>query len=84
VVHEPVDHGCCDDVVAEDFAPASKRFVAGDDEAGSLVTRRHELEEQVGGFGLKWDVTDLIDDYQRNAAEFDELGLKVSGVMGLS
>jgi hypothetical protein len=32
VVHEPVDHGGGDDVVAEDLAPAAEGLVAGDDE----------------------------------------------------
>src|ERR1700716_2985199 len=36
VVDEAVDHGCGDDVVAEDLAPAAEGLVAGDDEAGSL------------------------------------------------
>jgi hypothetical protein len=37
VVDEAVDHGGGDDVVAEDFAPAAERLVAGDDEAGAFV-----------------------------------------------
>jgi hypothetical protein len=37
VVHEPVDHGCGNDVVAEDFAPAAEGFVAGDDQRGAFV-----------------------------------------------
>jgi site-specific DNA recombinase len=32
MVHEPVDHGGGDDVVAEDLAPPAERLVAGDDE----------------------------------------------------
>src|SRR4051794_36068425 len=32
VVDEAVDHGCGDDVVAEDFAPAAELLVAGDDQ----------------------------------------------------
>ena len=37
VVDEPVDHGGCDDFVAEDFAPAAERLVEGDDQAGALI-----------------------------------------------
>jgi hypothetical protein len=37
VVDEAVDHGCGDDVVAEDLAPAAEGLVGGDDEAGSFV-----------------------------------------------
>jgi hypothetical protein len=53
VVDEPVDHGCGDDVVAEDLAPASEWLVAGDDEAGAFVAGGDELEEEVGGSGSK-------------------------------
>jgi len=37
VVDGPVDHGGCDDFVAEDFAPAAERLVEGDDQAGALI-----------------------------------------------
>ena len=37
VVHEPVDHGGGDDVVAEDLAPARERLFGGDDHRGALV-----------------------------------------------
>jgi hypothetical protein len=39
----------------------AERLVAGDDEAGSFVAARDELEEQVGGLGLERDVADLVD-----------------------
>ncbi len=68
VVHDPVDHGGGDDVVAEDLAPAAERLVGGDDEAGAFVAGRHELEEQVRGFGFEGDVADFVDDKQRVAS----------------
>jgi hypothetical protein len=37
VVDEPVDHGCGDDVVAEDLAPAAEGLVGRDDQAGAFV-----------------------------------------------
>jgi hypothetical protein len=37
VVDEVIDHGGGDDLVAEDFAPAAERLVAGDDEGGAFV-----------------------------------------------
>jgi len=40
------------------------------------------LEEQVGGLGFERDVADLVDDEQRVAAEPDQLGLQVAGVVG--
>ncbi len=42
VVDEVVDHDGCDDIAAEDFAPAPERFVRGDDQAGLLVAGREE------------------------------------------
>ena len=39
VVDEPVDHGCGDDLVAEDFTPSAERFCCGaDDQAGAFST----------------------------------------------
>jgi hypothetical protein len=61
-VDEPVDHGCGDHVVAEDFAPAAERLVGCDDQAGPLVSGGNQLEEQVGGLGLEGDVADFVDD----------------------
>ena len=37
VVDQAVDHGCGDDVVAENLAPAAERLVAGDDQRGAFV-----------------------------------------------
>jgi hypothetical protein len=53
VVDEVVDHGGDDDVVAEGFAPAAERLVAGDDQAGSFVAGGDQLEEEVGCFGFE-------------------------------
>jgi len=82
VVDEPVDHGCGDDVVAEDFAPPAERFVGRHDEAGSFVAVGHQLEEQVRGLGLERDIADFVDDEQRDAAELDQLVLEPAGVVG--
>jgi hypothetical protein len=61
VVDEAVVHGGGDGVVAEDLAPAAEGLVRGDDQGGSFVAGRDELEEQVRGFGLERDVADLVD-----------------------
>ena len=37
VVHEAVDHGGGDHVVAEDLSPSAEDLVGGDDEAGAFV-----------------------------------------------
>ena len=49
VVDDAVDHGCGDDLVSEDSAPAGEGQVAGQDQGGVFVAGRDELEEQVGG-----------------------------------
>ncbi len=61
----------------------SERFVGGHDEAGPLITRGHQLEEQVGGLRLKRDVADLVDDEQRVAAQPDQLLLQPAALVGL-
>jgi hypothetical protein len=78
-VDEPVDHGCGNDVVTEDIAPADEGFVAGDDQARAFVAGRDELEEQVRGFGFERDVADLVDDQQRDPTELDRCVLPVPG-----
>jgi hypothetical protein len=75
VVDEPVDHGGGDDVVAEHLTPSAAGLAAGNDETGSFVAAGDELEEEVGRFGLEWDVADFINDQQQVAAESGQLGL---------
>jgi len=47
VVHDPVDHGGGDGVVAEDFTPITEGQVAGQDEGGVFVSAGDKSEEQV-------------------------------------
>jgi site-specific DNA recombinase len=55
-VHQGVDHGGGDDVVAEHLAPAADHLVGGDDQARAFVAAGDELEEQLRRFGLERDV----------------------------
>ena len=82
MVHEAVDHGGGDDVVAEYLAPAAEGFVAGDDQAGPFIAGRHQLEEQVGGLGFERDVADFINDQERVAAQSGEFLLDAPAVVG--
>jgi site-specific DNA recombinase len=82
VMHEAVDHGGGDGVVAEDFPPAAEGFVGAHDDAGPFVAGRHQLEEQVGGLALERDVADLVDDDQREASEASQFVLEFAGVVG--
>lgn len=59
MVDEAVDHGGSDDGAAERFAPAPEGFVGGDDDRGSFLAGRDQLEELVGGLGPEGDVADL-------------------------
>jgi len=59
------------------------RLVGRDDEAGSFVSGRDELEEQVGRLRLERDVADLVDDDERVAAEAGELGLQAAVAVGV-
>ena len=83
MVDQPVDHRGGDHVVAEHLAPAAERLVGGDDEAGPLVSGGDELEEQVRGFWLEWDVSDFVDGQQRVAAQAEQFGLEPAGVVGV-
>ena len=83
MVHEAVDHGGDDGGVAEGFTPAAEGLVGGDDERGAFVAGADELEEEVGGFGFEGDVSDLVDDQQRGAAEAGEFGVEASLGVGV-
>lgn len=56
---EPVDHGCGDDVVGEDLAPAAEGHVRGHQHCALFVAGGDELKEQVRGVEVERDVADL-------------------------
>jgi hypothetical protein len=68
-----VDHGCGDDLVAEDLVPGGEGFVAGDDQARSFVTGADERERQVGRLRVEEGVADLLDDQERDPLELAQL-----------
>src|SRR5215204_7493831 len=70
-------------VVAEDLAPGTEGLVAGDDHRCALVAGGHEREHEVGGFGVKRDVADLVDDDQRDEPEAAQLGFEVALAFGV-
>src|SRR5690606_6971810 len=48
VVEQAVEDGACDHrVAAEDLAPGTEAFVAGQDDAATFVAARDHLEEQI-------------------------------------
>ena len=62
MVHDAVDHGGGDGVVAEDFTPIAEGQVAGQDQGGVFVAAGDELEEQVRCLCFKGEVADLVYD----------------------
>lgn len=61
VMDDPVDHCRGDGGLTEDLSPSRKRQVRGENDRGLLVSGRDQLEEQVSGLGVEWDVADLVD-----------------------
>jgi len=60
VVHDAVDHRGRDGGVAENLAPEPEGEVARHDERRVFVAGRDELEEQVRGVLIEWDVADFV------------------------
>ena len=83
VVDDAVDHGCCDDLVSEDAAPAGEGQVAGEHQAGVFVAGADELEEQVRSVLFEGQVADLVDDDESVAAQLGQFGGEPSGAVGV-
>ena len=61
VVHQAVDGGAGDDVIAEGFTPAGERQVGRDDHRPGLIARGDELEEQRRAGGVQREVAQFVD-----------------------
>ena len=68
VVDDAVNHGGGDSDVAEALCPLGKCQVGRDDDGAVFVAAGDELEEEVRGTGLDWDVSEFVDDEQVVAA----------------
>ena len=61
---QPVQHGPGEPFAAQHLRPVFKRQVGGDDEAGTLISTGHHIEEQFGpGLGER-DVAEFVEDEQ--------------------
>jgi len=60
VVRDAVDHRGRDGGVAENLAPEPEGEVARHDQGRVFVAGRDELEEQVRGVLIEWDVADFV------------------------
>src|SRR4051812_28542211 len=63
------------------MASAPGGQVRGDHDGALFEARHDELEEQVRGVLIEWDVGDLVDDDQLVAADLLELGCQPVGLM---
>jgi hypothetical protein len=66
---QPVEKGGCDDGIAEDLTPFREAAVRGEDHGALFVSGVDELEEQVSAAGDDWQISNLVDDQQSEAAE---------------
>ena len=71
-------------ILAEDLAPGRERLVRSDDHRGALVAGGDQREHEVRGFGIEWDVADLVDDDQRDEGEASQLGFEVAVAFGFA
>ena len=81
-MHDPVDHGRGDHLVAEDAAPGREGEVAREDQRGPLVARGDQLEEEVGGVLVEGQVADLVDDEQAVTGEAGEFARELAEAKG--
>ncbi len=73
VMEQPVKEGGGDNGIAEDLAPFCEAAVRGEDNGAFLVSCIDELEEQIAAAGNDRQVTDFVDDKQREAAKEPDL-----------
>src|SRR6185312_1314168 len=69
--------------IAEHSAPLADRAIAGEQQAAALVAARDELEEEMRGVGLEWQIAEFIDDQQLGLGEEAEALLEPVLRMGL-
>src|SRR5215831_10899609 len=69
VMEQAVQDGGGQDLVVEDLAPVHEALVAGDDEAGPLVTPDEEAEEQAGLFPGQRQIAELVQDQHAGIGE---------------
>src|SRR5665213_3884630 len=73
MMHDPVDHRGRDGLVAEYLTPPPEREVAREDQRRVFVAGGDELEEQVRGVLIEWDVAHLVADQDAVATQSGQL-----------
>src|SRR5271156_3008682 len=69
MMEEPVEQRGSNDRIAEDVTPFGEAAVGGEDHRALFVAGVDELEEQVAAAGCDRQITDLVNDEQRTAAQ---------------
>ena len=69
MVNNPIDHRRRHRRVTENIAPPTKSQIARQDQRRLFIPARDELEEQIRGVLIEWDVADLVNDQDAVAAE---------------
>ena len=69
MVEQPIEERGGDDMITEDLAPFCEAAVRSEYHGALFVSCIDELEEQVAAAGNDWQVTDFVDDQQREAAK---------------
>ena len=73
MMKQSVKEGGGDDRIPKDLTPFSEATVGGEDHGALFVARVDKLEEQIAAAGNDRQVSDLVDDQQREATEEPDL-----------
>jgi hypothetical protein len=72
VMEKAVQEGCRDDLISEDVAPFGEATVRGEDHSTTLIACVDQLEEEIASARGDGQVSDLVDDQQRGAAQISD------------
>lgn len=68
-MQEPIEDGCCQNLISEDLTPLAVGFVRGVDDRTSAVTAADKLKQELGRHPVEREVAHLVQDEQLGAAE---------------
>src|SRR5690242_16375249 len=83
VVEQPIKQGGGDDGIAKDLSPLGKAAVGGQDHRALFVAGIDELKEEITAAVHDRQITDLVDDEQRGAAEPADALAQLTLTLGL-
>jgi len=83
VVEQPVKQGGGDDGIAKDLSPLGKAAVGGEDHRALFVAGIDELKGEIASAVHDRQITDLVDDEQRGAAEPADALAQLALTLGL-